>query len=82
MTTETIKKEYRLCHDLYGDEVFITMLKTAFKNVCFTDKSIPSSGSPVKDSKAVRDDLKVNKAIFHRNNEITIFTDNGNLRFF
>ena len=82
MTTKTIKKEYRLYRDLYGDSVFIGMLKNAFKSVCFTDKSIPSAGSPVRSSKAVKDDLRVNKAIFHRNNEITIFTDNGNLRFF
>lgn len=79
---KAIKNNYKHYFDLYGSEIFIAMLKNAFKNVCYCDKAIPGAGSPVQNSRAVREDLTIKKAIFHHNNEITILTDKGNLRFF
>ncbi len=69
---KTIKDIYSNI-DLYGAKVFITALKDKFKSVCYADKSIPSPGSPTMESIFVREDLNVKKAIFHKNNEITVF---------
>jgi len=68
--------------DLYGSTVLIMALKNKFKGVAMCLKSIPSAGSMCGKSTNVKDNLTVNKAIFHRNNEVTILTDKGNLRFF
>ncbi len=59
--------------DLYGDSVFITALKSKFKSVAVRDKTIPNGGSPCSPSCNIREDLKVKRAIFHKNNEITVF---------
>jgi len=77
----TIREIYK-CLDLYGSEVLLTALKDKYKAVAYTNKSIPSQGSPCRSSKDIASGLIVNKAIFHHNNEITVFTNHGNLRFF
>lgn len=59
--------------DLYGGTVFIKALKSKYKTVCTTEKSIPGPGSPCSDSKFIREDLQVKRAVFHRNNEVTVF---------
>lgn len=79
---QEIKRNYQHYFDLYGSGVFIQMLKKGYKSVCYTNKAIPGPGSPCRNSSDVLDNLEIKKAIFHRNNEVTIFTDNGNLRFF
>ena len=68
--------------DLYGSSVFLRMLKTHFKGVCFTKKAIPGPGSPTAKSTGVKENLTVLRAIFHRNNEVTVITPAGNMRFF
>jgi hypothetical protein len=68
--------------DLYGSQNFIIALKLKFKAVAFTENSMPTMGSPCKPSSFVRDDLSIIKAVFHRNNEVTVKTDRGYLKFF
>ena len=68
--------------DLYGSEVMLTALMNEYKAVAYTNKSIPGPGSPCRSSKDISLTLKVNKVIFHHNNEVTACTDHGNLRFF
>lgn len=68
--------------DLYGSTVFLRMLKTHFKGVCFAKKAIPGPGSPTAKSTGVKENLTVLRAIFHRNNEVTVITPAGNMRFF
>jgi hypothetical protein len=67
--------------DLYGSEVFLTQLKKHFNRVSYTNKTIPGPGSPCKPADSIAVDLKVERAIFHDNNEVTVFTQHGNLRF-
>ena len=78
---QSIKEIYKYL-DLYGDSLLIQVLKGQYKKVAYCDKSIPGGGSPCKDSNKVREDLKMKRASFHRNNEVTILTECGNLRFF
>lgn len=68
--------------DLYGWPVLLAELQNKFKAVAYTNKSIPSQGSPCRSSKDIADNLSVQKLVFHRNGEITAFTNHGNLRFF
>ena len=68
--------------DLYGSTVFLRMLKTHFKGVCFAKKAIPGPGSPTAKSTGVKENLTVLRAVFHRNNEVTVITPSGNIRFF
>lgn len=78
---ESIKDTYRNL-DLYGSTVFLRMLKKHFKGVCFAKKAIPGPGSPTAKVEGVKEDLRVLRAIFHRNNEVTVITPSGNIRFF
>lgn len=68
--------------DLYGDETILIALQTKYKAVAYTNKSIPTQGSPCRSSKDIALNLSIEKLIFHRNNEITAITNHGNLRFF
>lgn len=77
----TIKEMYQY-KDLYGDANILIALQTKYKAVAYTNKSIPSQGSPCRSSKDIALNLNIKKLIFHRNNEITAITDHGNLRFF
>lgn len=58
--------------DLYGAPVFIAALKRQFKSVCTRTATIPGPGSPASNTETMREDLKIKKAIFHRNNEVTV----------
>lgn len=68
----TLKDIYKNI-DLYGSPVFIKALKSEYKTVCTTEKSIPSPGSPCSPASSIREDLIVRRAIFHRGNEVTVF---------
>lgn len=68
--------------DLYGSTVMLAALKQQYKAVAYTNKSIPSQGSPCRSSADIASNLAISKVIFHKNNEVTIFTQHGNLRFF
>jgi len=68
--------------DLYGSDIMLSALKKQYKAVAYTKKSIPTQGSPCRSSADIAPDLKISKVIFHKNNEVTVFTDHGNLRFF
>jgi hypothetical protein len=68
--------------DLYGSDIMLAALKLEYKAVAYTNKSIPSQGSPCRSSADIAPDLLISKVIFHKNNEVTIFTNHGNLRFF
>ena len=68
--------------DLYGSDVMLTALKQQYKTVAYTRKSIPTQGSPCRSSANIAANLAISQVVFHRNNEVTIFTNNGNLRFF
>jgi len=81
MTTKGLRAMYNNL-DIYGSDVFLTALKWSYKSVAYTNKSIPGQGSPCRSSKDIADNLTINRAIFHKNNEITVFTNHGNLRFF
>lgn len=77
----TIKEIYKDL-DLYGSDILINALKDKFKAVAYTNKSVPSQGSPCRSAKDIAKGLIVNRLTFHKNGEITAFTNNGNLRFF
>ena len=79
---ETIKNNWQKFGNLYGNETFIIMLKKAYKNVSYCQKTIPYDGSPSTKSERVKEDTNIQKMVFHRNKEITIITEYGNLRFF
>lgn len=68
--------------DLYGSDVMLSALKQQYKAVAYTNKSIPSQGSPCRSSADIAPNLVISRVIFHKNNEVTVFTNNGNLRFF
>ena len=68
---KTIRDIYKNI-DLYGNEVFIVALKEKYSGVSYREKSIPSEGSPATKSARIRQDLKVDKVIFHQNNEVTV----------
>lgn len=70
--------------DLYGPEVVFEMLKTRFKNVSFRLKSVPNDGSRSYKTTALQPEksVQIEKYIIHRNNEITLKTSAGYLRFF
>lgn len=77
----TIKEMYKYI-DLYGSANILIALQNQYKAVAYTNKSIPGGGSPARSSKDISLTLKISKLIFHRNNEVTAITNNGNLRFF
>ena len=70
--------------DLYGKEVIFEMLKSHFKNVSFRLKSVPNGGSVSYKTSALQPEksVQIEKYIIHRNNEITLKTSSGYLRFF
>lgn len=78
---ESLKETYKYL-DLYGSEVFIQMLKQSFKDAAIRNKTIPNGGSPTVKSEFINPKLIVEKAIFHKNNEVTVKTNHGYLRFF
>lgn len=81
MENQSIRETYKHL-DLYGSEIMLTQLKKQFKTVCYTEKSIPTPGSPCKPSTLVSNELQIQKAIFHNSGEITIKTQHGFLKFF
>ena len=77
----SLKEMYKYI-DLYGSEAILLALQNKFKAVAYTNKSIPSQGSPCRSSKDISLKLSISKMIFHKNGEVTAITNNGNLRFF
>jgi hypothetical protein len=68
--------------DLYGSEVMLIALRNKYKAVAYTKRSIPGPGSPCRSSKDISLALTIRKVIFHNNNEVTVYTNHGNLRYF
>jgi hypothetical protein len=69
--------------DLYGFEVVISQLKKRFTLVSYRDKSIPTGGSPTWETGRLKEDLgaTIQKAIQHKNGEVTLITSLGYLKF-
>ena len=78
------KKELREYADLYGWDITLICLKEMnYKFVSFTEKSIPSPGSPCWDISKLKPsgDFSISKVILHKDNSVTLKTSEGNLRF-
>lgn len=67
--------------DLYGPVVLLEALKKEFSHVSFTanGKTIPNAGSHCRKTSNMLTDwgVKFNKVIFHKNNRVTVRTEQG-----
>jgi hypothetical protein len=71
--------------ELYGTDILFQVLKQ-YPFVSWTDKSIPTQGSPTRLAKDVclnkAKELKVLKFISHKDGKSTVFTNKGVYQFF
>lgn len=69
--------------DLYGWDVTVRMLKKKFNLVSYAENSIPTAGSLTfsSDRLNVNGGFIIDRAINHRNGDVTIITNQGWLKF-
>ena len=76
-------KEIKDYADLYGWAVTVTALKKQFALVSWAKSSKPTAGSLTLPTNKLNEnnDTEIHKVILHRNNELTLVTNQGWLKF-
>lgn len=78
----TIKDLKNYC-DLYGWSITVLRLKKLYNFVSFAKNSIPTAGSLTLSTKKLNEnnDTTIKKVINHKNNTVTLVTNQGYLTF-
>lgn len=76
-------KDIKIYADLYNYQTVVLMLKKRFDLFSIRRSSEPTEGSPTYPTAFLdhNADNKIQRVILHRNNEVTIITDLGWLKF-